>query len=126
MVRLVLLDCSSPHGQATAVQTAKKEGAQLLTGGSKPPHLQKGFFIQPTVFTDVTPNMTIWNQEIFGPVLATTTFADEAEAVRVANQSEFGLGAAVVSADKQARNPPVVLDLLLGCCIESELCLAAA
>lgn len=83
------------------MQVGKKEGAKLLTGGARPPHLQKGFFIQPTVFTDVTPDMTIWKQEIFGPVLATATFSDEAEAVRIANESEFGLGAAVVSADKQ-------------------------
>ena len=84
------------------MQGAKEQGAKLLTGGGPPPQLQKkGFFVAPTVFTDVTPDMTIWREEVFGPVLATTTFSDEAEAVRIANKSEYGLGAAVISANKE-------------------------
>lgn len=82
-------------------QGAKQQGAELLTGGDRPPQLQKGFFVAPTIFKDVTPDMTIWREEVFGPVLAVASFTDEAEAVRIANQSEYGLGAAVISADKQ-------------------------
>ena len=85
------------------MQTAKQEGAQLLTGGGVPQHRSKGFFVQPTVFTHVKPPMQIWREEIFGPVLAAATFSTEEEAIRLANESEFGLGAAVISADAEVR-----------------------
>ena len=85
------------------MQGAKREGATLLTGGSVPKHLSKGFFVQPTVFTGVKPNMQIWREEVFGPVLAAATFASEEEAICLANDSEYGLAAAVISADAQVR-----------------------
>jgi betaine-aldehyde dehydrogenase len=75
------------------------EGARLLTGGGRPANLNQGYFVAPTVFTEVTPNMRIWLEEIFGPVLSTMTFATEAEAIALANDSEYGLAAAVLSAD---------------------------
>ena len=85
-----------------ALQTAKKEGCNLLTGDGRPPHKNDGgFWVQPTVFTGVEREHTIWREEIFGPVLAATTFSTEEEALALANESEFGLGAAVISADLQ-------------------------
>ena len=82
------------------IETGKQEGATLLAGGGKTDHAT-GYFVQPTIFADVTPSMTIWNKEIFGPVLAICTFKDEAEAIRLANDSDYGLAAAVFSRDKQ-------------------------
>ena len=87
-----------------APQTAKKEGCNLLTGGGRPPNKSDGgFWLQPTVFTGVEREHTIWREEIFGPVLAATTFSSEEEALALANECEFGLGAAVISADMQVR-----------------------
>lgn len=83
------------------MQGAKKQGAKLLTGGGRPSAFQDGFFIAPTVFTDVTSDMILWKEEVFGPVLAVALFSDEAEAVRIANASEYGLGAAVISTNQE-------------------------
>lgn len=74
------------------------EGARLLCGGARPVGLEKGFFIRPTVFTDVPLDSALWNEEIFGPVLCVRRFATEAEAIALANDSDFGLVASVVSA----------------------------
>ena len=85
------------------LQDAKKEGGQLLTGGKRPPGLDQGYFVQPTVFTGMKPHMRLWREEVFGPVLAAMTFKTEEEAVQLANASEFGLAGAVISADEQVR-----------------------
>ncbi|MEX1058276.1 MAG: aldehyde dehydrogenase family protein, partial [Natronospirillum sp.] len=77
------------------IEQGIKEGARLTAGGQRPVHLGKGYFLQPTVFEDVTPSMALYQEEIFGPVLAVTRFTDEAEAVRIANDSAYGLAAAV-------------------------------
>src|SRR5687767_2683270 len=79
---------------------AKKEGGTLVAGGER--HdigTGKGYFMQPTVFADVTPSMTIAREEIFGPVLAAIEFADVDEAIATANASEYGLAAAVWTKD---------------------------
>ncbi|CAL5198302.1 unnamed protein product [Lathyrus oleraceus] len=81
------------------VSNAKSEGATILTGGSRPEHLKKGFFIEPTIITDVTTNMQIWREEVFGPVLCVKTFSTEEEAIDLANDTVYGLGAAVISND---------------------------
>ncbi|MDX6219834.1 MAG: aldehyde dehydrogenase [Frankiales bacterium] len=74
------------------------EGARLVTGGSEP--LQdKGFYVRPTVFSGVTPDMTIAREEIFGPVLVVMPYQDEDDAVRIANDSEYGLAGGVWSGD---------------------------
>ncbi len=52
------------------VETGKKEGATVLVGGKRPDHQKVGYFLEPTIFTSVKPHMTIWNEEIFGPVLS--------------------------------------------------------
>ncbi|WP_296713772.1 aldehyde dehydrogenase [Rhodoblastus sp.] len=74
------------------------EGARIVTGGQRATVAGRGSFIQPTVFDGVTPNMTIAREEIFGPVLSVMTFESEAEAVRLANDSRYGLAADVWTA----------------------------
>jgi betaine-aldehyde dehydrogenase len=78
------------------------EGAQLLIGGPQAPAgLDKGYYVQPTVFGRVKPEMTIAQEEIFGPVLSILTYRDEDDAVRIANDSVYGLAGAVWSQDEQ-------------------------
>ncbi|MBL8384360.1 MAG: aldehyde dehydrogenase family protein [Burkholderiales bacterium] len=79
-----------------------EEGAQLLTGGAEPPEGQpRGYFVKPTVFGKVTPAMTIAREEIFGPVLSILTYRDEADAVRIANDSVYGLAGTIWSKDEE-------------------------
>jgi len=82
------------------IEISKKEGAKLLSGGNRVPgaDFEKGYFIEPTLF-EVTPDNTIFNEEIFGPVLAITPFKTEEEAIKLANKSVFGLAGAVWSKD---------------------------
>jgi aldehyde dehydrogenase (NAD+) len=75
-----------------------EEGARLATGGTETT-LGRGYYVPPTVFADVTPSMTIAREEIFGPVLSILAYDSEDEAVRIANDSPYGLAAAVWSAD---------------------------
>ncbi len=84
------------------IRIGKEEGGNLACGGSRIQRdgMEKGFFIEPTVFTDVTSDMKIVREEIFGPVVAIQKFKDEAEAVRIANDTEFGLAGAVFSEDQ--------------------------
>jgi aldehyde dehydrogenase (NAD+) len=80
------------------IEKGKAEGARLLVGGGRPAHLEKGFFVEPTLFVDVDPDSTIAQEEIFGPVLCVLPYEDEDEAVRIANNSSYGLSGAVNSA----------------------------
>ena len=81
------------------IQRGIADGARLLCGGERPADLAKGYFIRPTVFTDVPLNSALWNEEIFGPVLCVRRFTTAEEAIALANDSDFGLVASVVSAD---------------------------
>jgi aldehyde dehydrogenase (NAD+) len=77
-----------------------EEGANLVTGGPDAPEgLEKGYFVRPTVFSDVRNDMTIAQEEIFGPVLCIIPYEDEEDAVRIANDSIYGLGGGVWSGD---------------------------
>ncbi len=82
------------------VESGIEEGARLLTGGVEPPDgLEKGFFVRPTVFSDVTPTMRIAQEEIFGPVLSILPYDTEEQAVEIANGTPYGLAGAVWSTD---------------------------
>ncbi|MEG0064212.1 MAG: aldehyde dehydrogenase family protein [Pseudomonas sp.] len=74
-------------------------GAKLLCGGNRPEHLPRGYFLQPTVFTDVPLDSALWCEEIFGPVVCVRSFSSETEAIALANDSQFGLVASVVTRD---------------------------
>jgi aldehyde dehydrogenase (NAD+) len=77
-----------------------EEGATLVAGGlGRPAGLERGYYVQPTVFADVRPDMTIAREEIFGPVLAILPYRDEEDAIAIANDSPYGLAAYVQSAD---------------------------
>jgi aldehyde dehydrogenase (NAD+) len=83
------------------IEQGVDEGATLVAGGlGHPAGFQQGFFARPTVFGGVTPTMTIAREEIFGPVLAIMPYQDEAEAIAIANDTDYGLAAAVWSADE--------------------------
>lgn len=77
-----------------------EEGARLVAGGPEAPH-EQGYFIAPTVFADVTPEMTIAQEEIFGPVLSILPYEDQDEALAIANGTDYGLGGAVWAADAE-------------------------
>ncbi|HEX2095966.1 MAG TPA: aldehyde dehydrogenase family protein [Solirubrobacterales bacterium] len=82
------------------IRKGEEEGAKLLTGGTAPPDgLERGYFVRPTVFSDVTPEMTIAQEEIFGPVLVIQPYEDEDDAVRIANDTVYGLSGGVWSGD---------------------------
>ena len=84
------------------IQKGVDEGAKLLTGGVEAPEgLEKGYFVRPTVFSDVRTDMTIAQEEIFGPVLAIIPYDDEDEAVRIANDTVYGLAGGVWSGDAE-------------------------
>ncbi|MGQ0615890.1 MAG: aldehyde dehydrogenase family protein [Acidimicrobiia bacterium] len=84
------------------VRTGIDEGAKLVTGGAdRPEGFGTGFYVTPTVFSEVTSDMTIAREEIFGPVLSILAYDDDEDAVRIANDTSFGLAAAVWSADPE-------------------------
>ncbi len=97
------------------IALGREEGATLLCGGARASVAGRdgGYYLQPTIFTDTTPQMRIVREEIFGPVLVVQTFGDEANAVSLANDSEFGLAGAVFTNDG-ARAQRVVRKLRAG------------
>ena len=83
------------------ISSGIEEGATLVAGGEgMPDGLESGYYVRPTVFADVTPEMTVFQEEIFGPVLSITTYSSEQEAVELANLSEYGLSGGVWSSDE--------------------------
>jgi aldehyde dehydrogenase (NAD+) len=81
------------------IHEGEREGAKLIYGGTRPDHLDKGYFVSPTIFDGVQNEMRIAQEEIFGPVLSVLTFKDDAEAVRIANDVKFGLVAGIFTKD---------------------------
>ena len=81
------------------IALGRAEGATVATGGGRPA-FDRGFYVQPTVFSDVDNRMRIAQEEIFGPVLVVIPFDDDSDAARIANDSQFGLGGSIFSADE--------------------------
>jgi aldehyde dehydrogenase (NAD+) len=81
------------------VDQALDDGAKLVTGGGRPAGLDTGFYFEPTILTDVTPDAIIAQEEVFGPVLSVLRYSDDDDAVRIANNSQYGLSGAVWGAD---------------------------
>ena len=88
------------HKVGEMIDIGIKEGARVVAGGpGRPDGCPEGFFVKPTVFANVTPEMTIAREEVFGPVLSIIGYEDEDDAVRIANDSLYGLSGAVQSKD---------------------------
>ncbi|UVL27249.1 aldehyde dehydrogenase family protein [Pseudomonas donghuensis] len=83
------------------IRIGQEEGARLLCGGDTGPGFERGFYVAPTLFADVDNRMRIAQEEIFGPVLCLIPYADEAQALALANDSPFGLSSAVWTADRE-------------------------
>lgn len=95
-----MVDAAQQKSVQGFIQKGIDEGATLVTGGpDRPQGLEKGYFVKPTVFADVTPEMTIAKEEIFGPVLSIMPYGSEDEAVAMANDTPYGLSGGVWSAD---------------------------
>ena len=84
------------------IRKGQEEGAKLVAGGEEPPaEAEHGYFVQPTVFSEVDPTMTIAQEEIFGPVLSIIPYDSEDDAVRIANDTVYGLAGGVWSGDPE-------------------------
>ncbi len=96
-----LVDAAALERVLGYIEGAKKEGAALACGGSRLMNgdLEHGFFVAPTVFTGVTPAMTLWREEVFGPVLGVAAYVDFDEAINLANDTAYGLSASLVTND---------------------------
>jgi acyl-CoA reductase-like NAD-dependent aldehyde dehydrogenase len=84
------------------IEQGQSAGARLVTGGRRPRHLPRGFFIEPTLFADVHGSSSIAQEEIFGPVLCLFAARDTEDAIRIANDSNYGLNGAVLTQDPEA------------------------
>ncbi|MEI7761402.1 MAG: aldehyde dehydrogenase family protein, partial [Thermoleophilia bacterium] len=95
------------------IDLGREQGARILAGGGRAQGeaLERGYFVQPTVFTDVSPGMRIMREEIFGPVAMISSFSDEAQAIELANDTHFGLAAGIFTRDvKRAHRVAAAID----------------
>jgi aldehyde dehydrogenase (NAD+) len=83
------------------IDKGREQGARVVVGGGRPAHLPKGYYVEPTLIADVDNSMTIAQEEIFGPVLVVIPFEDDDDAVRIANDSPYGLGCGVTSGSEE-------------------------
>ncbi len=83
------------------IERGRAEGARVVVGGGRPAHLPTGYYVEPTLLADVDNTMTVAREEIFGPVLVVIPFEDDDDAVRIANDSPYGLGVGVTSASEE-------------------------
>jgi aldehyde dehydrogenase (NAD+) len=81
------------------IDHGKNEGARLMTGGSRSQRFERGYFVEPTVFADVTPDMTLAREEVFGPVVSVMVYEDVEHAIALANATDFGLSGTVFTRD---------------------------
>lgn len=96
-----LVNKSQHEKVLAAIEKGRSEGARVVTGGGIPKGFELGCFVEPTILADVPLDSWVWNEEIFGPVVCIRPFETEAEAIELANRSEYGLAAAVMSADTE-------------------------
>lgn len=90
------------------IARGKEAGAQVLTGGDRPANVnENGLFVAPTVFTDVSDSMEIWNEEIFGPVLCVMECESMDDAIAKANKSKYALGGAVITNNVELKEKAV-------------------
>lgn len=94
-----LISAAQIQRVAAHVAGALDEGAKLATGGGRPAGLDSGFYFEPTILTDVAPDAAIAQEEVFGPVLAVLRYRDDDDAVKIANNSQYGLSGAVWGTD---------------------------
>jgi len=101
-VKMGPLVCRAQYDKVLGfIERARVEGVTVLAGGQRPENLTTGFFLQPTILTDVAADSEVWTTEIFGPVLSVRKFITEEEAVAAANDSDYGLAGAVFSTDEE-------------------------